>query len=349
MRLRLTCTAGGDIRLQCLRDVPDKRRIDTGDSALLVCSSKLQEMTTPAPKIVPAGFGRISSRNRLSAYAKNVIREVGSLLDNGPLRNLVFLTGTLPGSSPEALAAISAWSGWIVQAVSQFLRDRFGTPQYFGVWEYQRRGALHLHLCVRTRNAQEAQELKAKWKARWIRLLDSVGKRAQVDMYARADGGTWAETKWITRTDAQTVEKSVSAYLSKYLGKGSGKVRGRCEYPPSAWWFASLTLRREARSVRREVTVPLLHLGTSIELFEKLGSLLAASMRSCFSYVSPYDCQIKGLIGLGGPILARMVWDVLADNLRPLAGGNGSTAGCIISAVDYARIVFQCLPRPGPC
>lgn len=345
MRLQLACNAAGDIRVRCLRDVKERRAVPAVSDALLVCSDLFQEMTTPVKNLVRKGFGCISDRNNFTRYAKGLVREVGALLDTGPLRNLVFLTGTLPGSTDEAQAALAAWSGWVVQTVCQWLRDTVETPQFFGVWEYQKRGALHVHLCCRVQSEQEAAKLKQLWKGRWLKVLDGVGHRSGVDMYARRDGGTWADTKWVTKTDAQTVEKSVARYLGKYLSKGSTAKRAQCEYPPSAWYFCPRSLRSSARESRRVLTVERLNLETVCDVFERVGSFVAMSCQRLCSYVSRYDFTVKGLIALGQPVQARLLFEALSGVLRVVDAPLSPDGALGLKGAAAATVIFEVLPR----
>lgn len=344
MRLAMSLNAAGDIRLRTLRPRRVSRAPATVPPVLLVCSSKFQEMTTSAPKTVPAGFGSISTRNTFTRYARGFLRELGALVDGGKRHLCSFLTGTLPGSTPDALGALAAYSGWAVQTITNWVRDAFPGSQWFGVWEYQKRGALHMHICVQSPDVESATRLKRQWKARWIRLLESIGRRAGVDLFARSCGASWSDLKWLTRTDAQTVEKSVACYLGKYLSKGSARVRRRCEYPPSSWWFASRALQSQARQARREVQITQLDLGSAIELFERTSSLLAESLPTAYGYVCPYDCSIKGLIALGSPLQSSMLWDYLASCLRVLEGRRDADRKGNLSAVDYACIIFGATP-----
>lgn len=340
MRLVLATNAAGDIRLQCLRDKVHIEAPPPVAAPLLDCSSLFQEMTTRVKDSIRAGFGKISTRNTLSRYAKTLVRESGAILDNGPLRSLVFLTGTLPGSTPEALQALSAWSGWVVQTLSQWIRDNAPRAQYLGVWEYQKRGALHVHICIRAESALQANRLRWRWKARWIKVLDSLEKRSGVDMYARLEGGSWRDSKWVTQADAQQVEKSVARYLSKYLSKGAGKARRRCEDPPSRWVFVSRSLAASARSERKSITIPNLSLAAGLDFFERLGSEIAECAKTAAVYVSPYDYQVKGCIALTTPQNAGMLFRSLNSLFRAMGARGRASVNDLCDLVQSARIVF---------
>jgi len=308
---------------------------------LLVCSDFLQVLDKKPAQIVRTGFGKVPDRTTFTRYARQFIREVGAIFDTKNRSRTVFVTGTLPGSTNDAIAALSAYSGWLVQAVTNWFRDRFHGSTYFGVWEYQRRGALHLHACIHCPSEEAAVRLRQNWKRKWIELLDSVSKRSGVDLYGRADGSTWAQNRWICRTDAQQVEKSVGAYLGKYLSKGSVKHRSWCERPPVSWWFADKESRSQVRQARKEVGVTRLPLSTAIDLWEKLGSLLAELVPKSHYYVSAYNCQIKGLISLAHPVQASMMFDSLVSVLRLLGLENWDNVRSPLDIVDACTIIFD--------
>lgn len=309
MRLRVDCNAAGDIRVRILRDTKDASKISEPQGSALVCSSGLQEMTTQAKIQRSTGYGQVSSGTTFGKAARKLIREAGCCIDRRARRKCIFLTGTLPGSTKEALEALAAWSGWVAAAVQNWVRDFAPGAATFGVWEWQKRGALHLHLCVAAESESQAQQLKARWKARWIKLLMAVRRRANTDVFQRLDGRSWIDTPWITRTDAQTVEKSVGAYLSKYLSKGSVQAMKTASAPPSRWWFCSKALREEIYSSRIHVELNKLPGMIAQDMFEKLAGYIVGCSKQSFYYASEWDPVIKGVIGLLPPIAASIIFD----------------------------------------
>lgn len=322
MRIELSSTVAGEVRCRLLRD---RKRVPTSpapNAAELVYSSKLQELTTASDRKPKSGFGGLSNRHTLGKGGRRAIREVGAVLDRTPPRRCVFLTGTLPGGTPQAFEALARWSGWVTQTLQQWVRDYAAGAQFFGVWEYQKRGALHVHLCVAVAGELESRRLKARWKNRWILALEGVSKRSGVDVFATAGGGTWRSQKWVTRTDVQTVDRSVAAYLSKYLSKGSNKCRAACRFPPSSWWFASSILRKSKREERRVTEVLELPPQDALRLFETLGGQLAHQVEKLFPYKSPIDCMSKGLVACVPPAIAAMLYEQFAPLLRLLSHSN---------------------------
>lgn len=320
MRIRLSCNAAGDLRLQLLRDKRAVKPAVERSDANLVCSSKVQEMTTSNGASGRVGFGLLASHNCFGKDARRTIREAGAVIDRQPRKNTVFLTGTLPGSAESAYIALASWSSWVIQTTLQWINDNVKTARVCGVWEYQKRGALHIHLVVNCSSEGEAEALKLNWKARWIKTLDGVASRSSVDVYQRLEGQSWRHQKFVTRTDAQTVEKSVGNYLAKYLSKGCQTTRRACYYPPARWWFCNRLLRQEVQDNRLESTVSQLPLNTALDLFERCGGFLAGRTSLAFAYLCPFDFLQKGLVALLKPIQASLDFDYISTLLKTLQG-----------------------------
>ena len=307
MLLKLTADCAGEIRFT-LQSEPKRSKVAMSEAPpLLVCSELLQDVISPAYTGPKPGYGALSKQKQFTRLAKRRLREFGALVDNGSLKHCVFLTGTLPGSTPSAFRALAEWSAWVVSRLSQWLRDRYPEALFFGVWEYQKRGALHMHLCVRVPSEEMAIKLKCAWKTRWIALLDGVARRSGVDMFARKNGDTWQKKRWIVKTDAQTVEKSVARYLSKYTSKGSGKARGKYVYSPSRWWFASQSLTSCAKSQRQVFVISKLTLADATACFEKVASELVASSAKSFPVFNKFDVRYSGVIALGPSVIGGVL------------------------------------------
>jgi hypothetical protein len=337
----MSINAAGDMRLQCLRDKVAPRGTGAPSAPALVCSSKVQVSTDTVSGAYPSGFGAISKRNAFGKAARRFIRESGAALEQADRRKLIFLTGTLPGSTIESFKALAAWSGWVVQTLMNWVRDNDEGAEYFGVWEYQQRGALHMHMCVKCSTIEKTRWFKENFKRRWIAVLDAVGVRANQDMFARKDGESWSTFKWVTRTDAQSVEKSVCNYLGKYLSKGSRLGRKSCCYPPSSWFFCCRTLRQRVSTLRRMLTVSFISPSNCFDLFERLGAIVAEHCPKSFYYLNPFDCQQKGLVSLMQPIQASMVYNDLKSILRLLGLDQGHQAPDAVPSLNQVASLFN--------
>lgn len=316
MRLRLTCNAAGDIRLQLLRDTKVRLLRAPATVPPLVCSSLFQELKNRILRRYRVGFGVLSTRSRFTRHARMTLRCAGAILDNYPKRQVLFLTGTLPGSSETACIALAADSGWVVQTLKQWIRDFAPGSQFFGVWEWQKRGALHVHLVVACPSEGLANQIASRFKRRWILILDKLCSRRGVDLYQRKDGSTHAFSPEITRTDVQRVDKNVGRYLAKYLSKGSTSRMNNKRYAPSAWYFCSKSVTQEISRRKVQTQVLSLPAAQAHQLFEKAGGVLVGEVSRCYSYRSPGDAMVFGVIALATPIHASFLYNHISAQLR---------------------------------
>lgn len=209
----------------------------------------------PEVSALPPGYGGAPHPVAFGSNARrSLLRAGGALEKHGiPQEWLLFLTGTLPGSSEGAVAALQNWSSYAVNLLKAKLA-KMGCRHTYSLycWELQQRGALHIHYCLAVEDEGLRERVLAGWKKLWEQVLDAVGKRAGVDMWDRGNGGTWKEQKEVLQAPAQQVYKSVGSYLSKYLSKSSNptysKVFGDHRYlGPVRWWGVSRPLMELVR------------------------------------------------------------------------------------------------------
>lgn len=217
----------------------------------------LRDAEKPATvKTLPRGYGGSPDPIPFSLYARRMLARCGGVFDSASEGRLVFLTGTLPGSTQSAMKALSDWSAWAVHELMTHLPRLAGSKaselRWEWVWEWQERGALHWHCALELPTVTAAQSVIASFRPLWIRVIQGIGRKAGVDMAARHYGGTWAEQTHKWKIDAQVAFASPSNYLAKYLGKDDskgGKVKG---YYPSRWYGCSRRILNECRE-RTEV------------------------------------------------------------------------------------------------
>lgn len=109
-------------------------------------------------------------------------------------------------------------------------------------WEFQRRGALHLHLVVEV-STENAQFIEREFKHEWNRLLTTIGNRNGVDMWKKS--ATYSHTKDATQTDVQRCTREPSRYISKYISKANAKGFTPGRFAPIRWYQISRSLLRE--------------------------------------------------------------------------------------------------------
>lgn len=223
---------------------------DEYSSSVAIAPPPPLSLPTNSELLDKPGFGALPSRTVFGNNARRQILRAGGAIDKSgiPSQEMVFLTGTLPGSTPEAMVAIAAWSGYIVDRLKSWLSKLELDRLEFYCWELQRRGALHLHYCVHIRSDEKRQLLLARFHNYWCKLLENVCIKSGVDVFGRDDGGTWRDCWEVVRADAETVYKSATAYMSKYCSK-SGVTDAGVGMCPTRWWGVSRPLSALLKSL----------------------------------------------------------------------------------------------------
>lgn len=215
-------------------------------------------------KAFQPGYGLLPEKwGEFSSHAKKKIRWAATAAElHFGKDNCIFLTGTLPGGTEKAYRALAEWSGYAMDRLQKWLRDNYaheGALYHCGVWELQKRGALHYHaliaapglgssglLCERvgpSGSLQMDSEI-GPFRKFWWGLLEDISRLSGIDLFERASGETWRDREdgiYQLRAWAQALEKSAASYLSKYLGKEKGQARSGA-FPPSRWWACTRAL-----------------------------------------------------------------------------------------------------------
>jgi hypothetical protein len=264
-KLSLKTYVGGEARLSWFRlrapgkdsgadaDNQGSQRLKTVErSEHLVNRSDSEE---PLYKGV-SGFGLLPAPTKFGLPARRQVKRLSSVLDSKSHdpRDTIFFTATLPGSTRASMLALSQWSGHIVHRLKSWCNGVDPTYSAVYVWEWQKRGALHLHMALYVGNPSLRQVIFSGLKGQWISLLEQVSDMAGVDLFARAGGrGTWRGRFDKIKAEAEWVKRSVGAYLGKYMSKAvcPGEEASRYFYP-SRWWGSTMNLKREERAARWE-------------------------------------------------------------------------------------------------
>jgi len=175
----------------------------------------------------------------ISAYGRRKIHQAcGALEMICPLSELLFITCTLPGSTNESMRSLADNASWVVHRLKAWIARRIESKLDCYVWEYQKRGALHLHYVLHCPDSGVAEYIRTNLREEWCRLLDRVGCREGVDMYQRSAGGSWREDKAKVRVEVAAVRKSVARYMAKYLSKSiPSKGFGESGFQAPARWY----------------------------------------------------------------------------------------------------------------
>lgn len=197
------------------------------------------------------GWGGIPKQSRFGTPQKRLMLRAGAVCDREYGARQVVLTGTLPGNTNDANFALACWSGYAMNRLQQWIRRIVKNVWNFGVWEYQKRGALHFHLCVCYDSESEAEKLIGGFKDQWGKILGSIRDKSGIDIFDTGRGFSWREDSEELQADAQIVRRSCAAYFAKYATKGFNdavdaqmETNKLCKFPPSRWVVVSRAISR---------------------------------------------------------------------------------------------------------
>jgi len=248
-------------------------RISNARGSNLDHKRKLQE-TTPEP-VERAGWGALGNWKKFGSRAKRTLREFGAALDENYGKNSVFLTLTLPSTDREAFKALAEQTGYVCNRLTQWMRDNTENPVYAWCWEFQRRGALHLHLVVASYRDSDLDFLLNGWKGQVLDLLQQLEARSQCDLFTNTETGENHRSGLNLQADAQRTRKSAARYLAKYMGKHRSESNASNEFPPSSWWRVSNKGLALIRGLRRQLVV---EADTSLNLDSLIAKLLRRTL-----------------------------------------------------------------------
>lgn len=231
---------------------------DDDDDGLAVASTldirgKLEQNCSEAlaatVKADKPGYGGVPKPTEFGLRARRRMRRLAGVFDHLEGQS-IFITLTLPGSTDESYRVLSCYSSSVVHRYKvwlcqQSVRFENGPLHYLYCWEWQKRGALHLHMLLNCQRKALYDSLKATYHDRWFKLLKSLSKSSGVDVFSRHCGGTHKNTPEVWQSDCQDCTGFMGAYLGKYMSKGSSDDQSNqaCGYYPVRWWGASQGLR----------------------------------------------------------------------------------------------------------
>ena len=238
------------------------------------------------PRQAP-GYGGLPRRQKFSLYGRRTILHAGGALERTHgHEDCLFLTVTHPGSTVESFRALAEYSAHAVKTLQGWLSRHIPNKLSIYTWEWQKRGALHLHLVLHCPDRERGEWIRANLKAEWIRILDSIAEKSGVDVYRKNRGFSWVTDKSVVRVDAQWCEKSVAAYLSKYVSKATdaNKRMPRNAFYPSRWYGVSRPLLQLTRELTFKVSLDSLRDRDGWETYEDCLSILQSYSIKCYEY-----------------------------------------------------------------
>lgn len=261
--------------------------------------------------VKPKKFGDPYKSTTFGKTARRTLLEAGQIVDTACGTNSCVVTLTLPGDTHQAKDALANYSSYILNRLLQVPR-RVDAPIYlFSVWELQKRGALHLHICVAANpgdvSITELEAICHLIKDKWYQLLlemittkpikrgNRSGNYPGVDMFERyatkSKHTTWRYSPQVWRKgwDIQPIKKSVAKYFAKYASKETKSSNGFNlvnSLNPSRWWSCNKPIRDKIKAIRYDYTVGYNELDTN----EMIDSILEV-YPPLMSY--EYDFHIK--------------------------------------------------------
>lgn len=232
----------------------------------------------PARTDLKPGWGLISSTKALSRKTRLSIQETIAAMDRefpknkNPLRIVTF---TLPSVDKAAFRALAAWSSYAINRLNTWIGRQLGAHARCGVWEWQKRGALHYHCVIGADDPYKWKGFSVLVKEQWIEILADIGEKTGANMFLARNGDSHYENQHNIQVDTQIIEKSAAAYLSKYLSKGDGIKRDDGSvsketwaakkagefYAPPRWFNCNSEASRLRKKYTRGVTVARFRVG----------------------------------------------------------------------------------------
>ena len=244
----------GQDRKGCVIAIPYTQQEHEAVAKRLDIRNEFQERQS-GPKI-KGGWGSDPKVTTFGKNARHRILEAGAIMDELCGKNVVEVTCTIPGSTDSSFRTVSKYSGWIMNRLTQIVRDSKGDPVWFYVWELQKRGALHLHFAIGCSNLPDAIALAEKIRFKWFQLLLKLKDKSNVDVFAKNDKFTWRDLPKHWKSHVLPIRKSVSAYFSKYAGKQSRNPKSdSTAYPPARWWGSSQSIKEGIKNARVSMSI----------------------------------------------------------------------------------------------
>jgi len=192
----------------------------------------------------------LTRRNTPKSFTKvsgQKLRECGAAMDilcGGDLTQCHEICLTLPANHGMAFEALAKNTYFVTHRIFSYLKKQYkGEVSWFYVWEYQKRGALHLHLAVHHRDSNLLDTICGDIKRAWIRILQDIGKMESCCMFSdKTQRKCTVSQNW--QNHSAQIRSSVGGYFSKYAGKEESKQSWYCQrYPISRFWGSSATIK----------------------------------------------------------------------------------------------------------
>ncbi|RTL34989.1 MAG: hypothetical protein EKK48_30200 [Candidatus Melainabacteria bacterium] len=177
----------------------------------------------------------------------------------------VFVTLTLAGNTPEVFRCFSAATGYVVDRMNRWLRYKVVDSLFMYVFEFQKRGALHMHYLFRLPDGVKNREFTRELRSQWRKVLLDVSAESHVDLFRKKDGGTWRHRADKPRIQVKNLSRTYAQYISKYASKAESKSGSFDQFTPRRWWGCSREARALVREARLEAIIPTTSISTGFQ------------------------------------------------------------------------------------
>jgi hypothetical protein len=108
----------------------------------------------------------------------------------------------------------------------------------------------HVHILFRLDGSSDVPAFYKSARAEWTKILEEVSDSSEVDLFERAEGGSWRGVENAVHVNFKLVTYGMAGYLAKYISKGESKDGRKAGWWPGRWWGVSEPLRAEVMKRR---------------------------------------------------------------------------------------------------
>jgi hypothetical protein len=190
---------------------------------------------------------RRNTPKNFTRFSGQKVRECGAAMaiaSGGEHSRCREITLTLPANHHDAFQVLADASSYTINRLLEPIRKQFGKKAlWFFVWEYQKRGALHLHFAIYHEDIQECERMALRMIEQWHKILCDLSAISGVCMFSRKNKKS-CTIRRNHQYHTAPMKKEVSRYFAKYAGKEESKNSWYCQkYPVSRFWGCSYSLK----------------------------------------------------------------------------------------------------------
>lgn len=292
------------------------------------------------------GYGELGRGTKFGAFARRKMLAAGSIVARkySTPELSTFVTLTIPGSDGRARELVPRYTGYIINRLMQIIRRRnrlhpCNKIDWLFSWEYQKRGWLHLHMCLSSGVPGESFELGEAIRDKWFEVLQELSVKTGKDQFSNPKlGKRWEKEYW--QSDVSPVKKSVANYLSKYIGKGNDSKNSDSRrskiylFPIARWWGMARNLSQEVKEQSSSLKVSGLLEDDAIAVVSGLYKMLnLQASQSPYQY--SFDIKYgERQVGWG----SRSIFYFPSSEFDAIRNALGNVIAALLGGVEYGSI-----------